>query len=245
VDDTPTEECRRSADVLIVSPDPFVRDGLSARLRARRLFRRVASVASTEQAAARVVRQPAALAVVDVTPASVAGVRVLRQTVPDLPVFAFSRVDAPHVLRECLRVHVCGFHFSLSDDITGLVRGVEAAAHSEFTLCPRSQRYVFEWGRGPRPEAPGAITLAERALLQRIAAGERTRQIAQALGISQATVKWRLAKLMHKLGVTTRAAAVAWGLQRDAVAQGPASPPRAVSPAPLPDARPHQRPSGG
>ncbi|MGW5636035.1 LuxR C-terminal-related transcriptional regulator [Streptomyces sp. NPDC003832] len=55
------------------------------------------------------------------------------------------------------------------------------------------------WGLAPR----------EAEVLQLLTAGRRNRQIATQLGISENTVKFHTSRIYHKLGVTSRAAAVA------------------------------------
>jgi DNA-binding CsgD family transcriptional regulator len=58
----------------------------------------------------------------------------------------------------------------------------------------------------------------EREILARIAAGASNKQIAAACGVSPNTVKFHLAHLFAKLGVTTREEAVATGIARGELA---------------------------
>jgi two-component system, NarL family, nitrate/nitrite response regulator NarL len=62
--------------------------------------------------------------------------------------------------------------------------------------------------RGP---AAAALTAREAQILALLAEGMVNKEIAARLGISRHTVKTHLAALFHKLGVTTRAEAVAAG----------------------------------
>lgn len=59
--------------------------------------------------------------------------------------------------------------------------------------------------RAPRP----ALTGRERDILRQLAQGLGNREIARALFISEATVKTHLSRIYAKLGVDTRAGAVA------------------------------------
>jgi DNA-binding NarL/FixJ family response regulator len=59
--------------------------------------------------------------------------------------------------------------------------------------------------------APTALTAREAQILALLAEGLVNKEIAARLGISRHTVKTHLAALFHKLGVTTRAEAVAAG----------------------------------
>jgi NarL family two-component system response regulator YdfI len=58
------------------------------------------------------------------------------------------------------------------------------------------------------------LTGREREVLQRVAGGERNKEIAARLGISEPTVKSHLASIYFKLGVDSRASAVAVALER-------------------------------
>src|SRR5438128_381543 len=58
------------------------------------------------------------------------------------------------------------------------------------------------------------LTGREREVLQRVASGERNKEIAARLGISEPTVKSHLASIYFKLGVDSRASAVAVALER-------------------------------
>jgi NarL family two-component system response regulator YdfI len=58
------------------------------------------------------------------------------------------------------------------------------------------------------------LTQRERAVLQRVARGERNKEIAARLVISEPTVKTHLANIFYKLGVDSRASAVAVAMKR-------------------------------
>jgi ATP/maltotriose-dependent transcriptional regulator MalT len=58
------------------------------------------------------------------------------------------------------------------------------------------------------PERGGALSAREREVLVLVARGGSNRSIAEALFVSEATVKTHLAHIYDKLGVQDRAAAV-------------------------------------
>ncbi len=60
-----------------------------------------------------------------------------------------------------------------------------------------------------QPESGPALSEREEEVLQAIARGDRSKEIALQLGISERTVKAHLANIYSKLGVDSRAAAVA------------------------------------
>lgn len=70
-------------------------------------------------------------------------------------------------------------------------------------------------GRGPAPppaaQAPGGLTPREREVLTLLAAGASNKVIARRLGMSFHTAKAHVAAVLHKLGASSRADAVARG----------------------------------
>ncbi|GGP45423.1 response regulator [Streptomyces abikoensis] len=89
-----------------------------------------------------------------------------------------------------------------------LFAAVRAAAQGRTALSPPVAGRVMARLRGTRP-ATGTLTDRERDILGQLARGLGNRDIARALFISEATVKTHLGRIYAKLGVDTRAGAVA------------------------------------
>ncbi|MEU1087320.1 response regulator transcription factor [Streptomyces sp. NPDC005892] len=86
-----------------------------------------------------------------------------------------------------------------------LFAAIRAAAQGRTTLSPPVADRVMARLRTPPP----ALTDRERDILGQLARGLGNRDIARALFISEATVKTHLGRIYDKLGVETRAGAVA------------------------------------
>ncbi|MFD7503085.1 response regulator [Streptomyces sp. NPDC059850] len=84
-----------------------------------------------------------------------------------------------------------------------------AAAGRTALSAPVADRLMAQL-RTPRP----ALSEREREILQQLARGLGNREIARALFISEATVKTHLGRIYGKLGVDTRAGAVAVATER-------------------------------
>jgi two-component system, NarL family, response regulator LiaR len=84
--------------------------------------------------------------------------------------------------------------------------GLHAVADGEIVLHPDVAQRVLGRPRG----APGASVLSPRELevLRLAARGDRTRDIADAMGISVRTVEWHITSIFNKLGVSSRTEAV-------------------------------------
>ncbi|MEU9618317.1 MULTISPECIES: response regulator transcription factor [unclassified Streptomyces] len=86
-----------------------------------------------------------------------------------------------------------------------LFAAIRAASQGRTTLSPPVASRVMARMRRPRP----TLTDRERDILAQLSQGLGNRDIARALFISEATVKTHLGRIYDKLGVDTRAGAVA------------------------------------
>ncbi|MFD5970253.1 response regulator [Streptomyces sp. NPDC060311] len=91
-----------------------------------------------------------------------------------------------------------------------LFAAIHAAAQGRTALSGPVAGRVMANLRKPRP----ALTDRERDILAQLATGLGNREIARALFISEATVKTHLRRIYDKLGVDTRAGAVAVAKER-------------------------------
>jgi len=92
-----------------------------------------------------------------------------------------------------------------------LFQAVRAASRGESVLAPSVAAKVME-----RMRSPGRETLSGREIevLTEVADGKSNKEIAEALFISEATVKTHLIHIFSKLGVDDRTAAVTVALER-------------------------------
>lgn len=92
-----------------------------------------------------------------------------------------------------------------------LVEAIERVAAGEVVMIdgPPTAR------RSGGFEPPGPLSERETEVLVLLAQGLTNRQIAEALYLSPETVKTYVSRLYAKLGVTNRASAVVWAMERD------------------------------
>jgi NarL family two-component system response regulator YdfI len=93
---------------------------------------------------------------------------------------------------------------------------IRAAARGETLLKPEIMARVLSQKNATRVESNELLNLTNRELevLESVARGERSKEVASHLGISERTVKAHLASIYNKLGVDSRAAAIAVAAQR-------------------------------
>ena len=112
-------------------------------------------------------------------------------------------------------IHAGASGFVLKDaSASDLVDAIRSVAAGEAVLSPAVTKAVLEQARTAgaprRTEVPGIdqLTERERDVLEQLAAGCSNAEIAEALFLSEATVKTHLGRVMTKLGVRDRVQAV-------------------------------------
>ena len=103
-------------------------------------------------------------------------------------------------------------------DRAALFNTVRAAARGETLLKPEIMARVLSRKNTSVAETkstePANLTEREQEVLEAVARGDRSKEIAAQLGISERTVKAYLASIYSKLGVDSRAAAIAVAAQK-------------------------------
>lgn len=90
---------------------------------------------------------------------------------------------------------------ALANALLGVARGELAYARAIFGLWLRT--------RHPRPRSRVTLTPRQRQIIELIATGASDKEIGAAIGVRGATVQKHVARLLKRLGVRNRAAAVA------------------------------------
>jgi two-component system, NarL family, response regulator YdfI len=132
---------------------------------------------------------------------------------PGISVVILTTFNEDDLMRRGLKAGAKGYLLKDTDRRT-LFDTIRAAARGETLLKPEilARLLAAPGAQG----AAGALELSERELevLKAVALGERSKEIAFRLGISERTVKAHLAGIYNKLGVDSRAAAIAVAAQK-------------------------------
>jgi len=139
----------------------------------------------------------------------------LRAEMPEIGVVILTTFNEDDLMRRGLRAGAKGY---LLKDTSRerLFHAIQAAARGETLLAPEMLLKLLNGAENPAPTEGGMLKLSEREMevLAAVARGERSKEIALKLGISERTVKAHLASIYNKLGVDSRAAAIAIAAQR-------------------------------
>jgi NarL family two-component system response regulator YdfI len=133
----------------------------------------------------------------------------LRAAQPEVAVVILTTFNEDDLMMRGLRLGAKGYLLKDTSRET-LFNAIRAAARGETLLKPEILARVLSGVAEARPAA-GSLGLTERELevLRGVALGERSKEIALRLGITERTIKAHLASIYNKLGVDSRAAAIA------------------------------------
>lgn len=136
----------------------------------------------------------------------------------DIPVIILTTYNEDELMLRGLELGARGY--LLKD--TGreaLFRTLESALRGETLLQPEIVSRVFQAKQKQEAlpfavKEPIPLTEKERLVLEALVEGQRNKEIAAGMGLSERTVKAHLTGIYNKLGVDTRAQAVAAALER-------------------------------
>lgn len=139
----------------------------------------------------------------------------LRVEQPQIAVIILTTFNEDDLMLRGMQAGAKGYLLKDTDRET-LFNSIRAAARGETLLKPEIMaRLLAKAGTG-KTTANEGIDLTERELevLMRVAQGERSKEIAVRLEITERTVKAHLASIYNKWGVDSRAAAIAIAAQK-------------------------------
>jgi len=217
--------------VLLADDHTLVRAGIRALLAAIPGVEIVGEAGDGQQALALIVETRPDVALVDVSMPGLNGLelaaRVARE-VPQTRVAILSMHGTPSHVAQALRAGVKGYVLkdAAADELPVLLRAV---MRGEIYLSPAISRHVVDGylGRDPagpapaRERAPDGLTPRQREILQLVAEGKSTKDVAQLLNLSVKTVEAHRGQIMERLEIHDLA-----GLVRYAIRTGLVSPER-------------------
>lgn len=202
--------------IVIADDEALIRGGFRAILDAEPDFEVVAEAGDGEQAVAAAQRFAPDVIVMDIRMPRMDGLaatRQLRTLMPDLRVLVVTTFDLDEYVYDALEAGASGF--VLKDALPSeMIQAVRSVAAGDALIAPRITRRLIESFIGSRPAPPERrarlddLTEREREVLLLLARGNSNREIAQALGLGEATIKTHVAGILSKLEVRDRVQAV-------------------------------------
>lgn len=203
-----------SLTVVIADDQPLARAGLRMILEAHADLQIMGEGEDGNQALSLVRRHRPDVAILDVRMPRMDGLEATRALVAEgcqTRILIVTTFDLDEYAFEALRIGASGFLLKDAPP-EEIVHAVRTVASGRAILAPTiTRRLVEHYAARPRPDAsPELASLTDREgdVLRLLAAGRSNAEIADALALSEATVKTHVGRVLDKLGVRDRVQAV-------------------------------------
>ncbi|AFD24427.1 Two component transcriptional regulator, LuxR family [Deinococcus gobiensis I-0] len=140
----------------------------------------------------------------------IAATRQLRRAHPDTEVIALTSTLEEHKVNGAIEAGAISYMLKDASSDT-LADAIHAAARGEVRLHPEAAKRLVRDFRGG--EMRESLTPKETIVLQLLARGHSNRDIAADQGVSEATVKTHVSRLLSKLGLDSRTQAALYALK--------------------------------
>jgi DNA-binding NarL/FixJ family response regulator len=202
--------------VLLVDDNAIVRRGIASLLAESSQIDVVGEAADGREAIARAAEVKPDVVCLDVRMPVMDGVAAAGPLSEKAKVLMLSYSDEQHLVTGAIRNGAAGYLVHGRFDPEELEQRIMAVAAGEMVLSPAVTPAVFDALRrapgaenDPRQEGLGSLTAREREILNLLARGRSNRDIAEELFITNKTVKNHLSRIYEKIGVHSRAEAIA------------------------------------
>jgi len=215
--------------VLLVDDDELVRTGLSRIIDSADDIEICGHASSGRDGIEAAVRLRPDVVLMDIQMPGMDGIEATRQLVArsghDARVIVLTTFDDDRHVFEALRAGAGGYLLKRSRPVE-LLEGIRLVAAGDALLAPSiTRRLIEEFADRPVPDpdeldALDRLTERELEVLERVALGLNNTEIAEELHISESTAKTHLKRLMMKLDLRDRVAAVVFAYQTGLVRPG-------------------------
>lgn len=204
--------------VVLADDHVLVRQGLRSLLEREKF--QVAAEASDGQEVIRLTEElHPDIAVIDISMPTLNGIdaaRELARSCPKTKAILLTQHEEEQYVHEALQAGVRGYVLK-SQVASDLVNAIQQVSRGGFYLSPGVSQAVVEAyrSRSERPADP--LSSRERQVLQLIAEGKSTKDVASLLGISVKTAESHRSRLMQKLDIHETASLVRYAVRRGLV----------------------------
>ena len=142
--------------------------------------------------------------------------RELTQSYPETKTILLTQHDEDQYVSEALEAGVQGYVLK-SQVASDLLQAIQQVSRGQVYLSPGVSRAVMDAYRNKSKKSGDRLTLRERQVLQLIAEGKSTKDIASLLGIGVKTAESHRTRLMQKLDIHETASLVLYAVRHGIV----------------------------
>ena len=202
--------------ILIADDHLIIRQGLRLILETEDDFELVGEAADGAEALQRCADLHPDVVLMDLRMPGMDGITAiekLRQSQPEIAVVILTTFNEDELMLRGIRAGAKGFLLK-DTNRAALFDTIRAAARGETLLKPEIMARLLDIASAPAtPTSAFNLTEREKEVLAAVALGERSKEIAVKLSITERTVKAHLASIYQKMGVDSRAGAIAVAAQ--------------------------------
>jgi NarL family two-component system response regulator LiaR len=204
----------RTIRVMLVDDHNVVRSGLATFLRAYDDLALVGEARNGQEAVSLCRKETPDVILMDLMMPEMDGIAATRAILADYPqvkIIAMTSFEEESLVQGVLAAGAISY---LLKNVTAgeLAKAIRDAVSGKSTLSPEAARVLIQSTRPSKEPAPD-LTEREREVLNLVVQGKSNQQIAEALVISIATVKAHISSILSKLGVSSRAEAIAFAIK--------------------------------
>jgi len=195
-----------------------VRQGLKSLLE-KEGIQVLAEASDGQEAVRQVEKLHPDIAVMDISMPILNGMEAARElgrSTPRTKVILLTQHDEDQYVREALDVGVKGYVLK-NQAASDLVLAIHRASRGEYYLSPGVSRAAMEGYRTKSEGSSDPLSARERQVLQLIAEGKSTKDVASLLNISVKTAESHRSRLMRKLDIHETASLVRYAVRRGLV----------------------------
>ncbi len=204
--------------IVLADDHVLVRQGLKSLLE-REGFQVVAEASDGQEALCHVESLQPDIAIMDISMPTLNGLNAARQmnrSSPKTKTILLTQHDESQYIREALEAGVKGY--VLKNQIASdLLLAIRQVSRGQVYLSPGVSSAVMEAYRSKPEKFESPLTPRERQVLQLIAEGKSTKDVASLLGISTKTAESHRTRLMQKLDIHETASLVRYAVRHGIV----------------------------
>ena len=209
--------------IVLVDDHTLVRAGIRALIEAMEGLQIVAEGANGFEAVALCRQHAPDLVVMDISMREMNGIEATEAVLaacPGTKVLVLSMHAAEEFVRRAMRAGASGY--VVKDSVPLELRlAIEAVSRDQIYVSPRVSRHLVSALRSAGESPLDVLTLRQREVLQMIAEGKSTKEIAAALDLSAKTIETHRAAIMARLGIRDIAGLVKYAARNHLVTLDP------------------------
>jgi DNA-binding NarL/FixJ family response regulator len=205
--------------ILLADDHEMVRKGLRATIEAHSAWEVCGEARTGREAVAKARELHPEIVVMDFAMPELNGMEATRQilaSAPETEILILSMYDSEKLVHELLAIGVRGYMLK-TDAGEFLLAALDSLARHKPYFTSKISEVVLQGYLNPETDASTELTPREREIVQLIAEGKATKEVADVLGISVKTAETHRSNLMRKLKLHSTADLVRYAIRNQIV----------------------------